>query len=397
MSWPLVKIGENVEKVNTWNPTQSLIDEEFSYIDLSSIDKDEKVISLNDVQLVTSETAPSRARQLVKKDDVLVATVRPNLNGVAVVPDSLEGATASTGYCVLRANDLTLDSKYLYYWVRTNTFIDEMMKNAIGANYPAVSDKIIKDSKIPLPPLAEQKRIAAILDKADAIRRKRQQAIKLADDFLRSVFLDMFGDPVSNPKGWSIDYLSNLGTFKNGLNYGKDEDGTNISCLGVGDFKSLDRIEGVATLSNIKLNTAPAEDYLLKDGDLVFVRSNGNKALVGRCIAVYPRDVPLTFSGFCIRFRISDEKISTDYLNYLFRMPSVKHEMLKGGQGANIQNINQKTLSEIIIPIPPQNLLNKFSQIIKVFKSIETKSHINSDKILNLLSSVSQRAFSGQL
>lgn len=195
------KIGEHVEKVNTWNPAQSLIDEEFSYIDLSSIDKDEKVISLNDVQLVTSETAPSRARQLVRKDDVLVATVRPNLNGVAVIPENLEGATASTGYCVLRANGLTLDSKYLYYWVRTNTFIDEMMKNATGANYPAVSDKIIKDSKIPLPPLAEQKRIAAILDKADAIRRKRQQAIKLADEFLRSVFLDMFGDPVTNPKG----------------------------------------------------------------------------------------------------------------------------------------------------------------------------------------------------
>jgi type I restriction enzyme S subunit len=67
---------------------------------------------------------------------------------------------------------------------------------------PRVSMKIFWEHEIPLPPLEEQKRIVTILDKADAIRQKRQQAIALADDFLRSVFLDMFGDPVTNPKGW---------------------------------------------------------------------------------------------------------------------------------------------------------------------------------------------------
>ncbi|HHQ4765686.1 TPA: restriction endonuclease subunit S, partial [Aeromonas veronii] len=143
--------------------------------------------------------APSRARQLVKENDLLIATVRPNLNGVALVTADFDGATASTGYCVLRANKNKLDERYLFYWVQSVHFIRDMISKATGANYPAVSDKIIFDSKIPLPPLAEQKRIAAILDKADAIRQKRQQAIALADDFLRSIFLDMFGDPVTNP------------------------------------------------------------------------------------------------------------------------------------------------------------------------------------------------------
>ena len=83
---------------------------------------------------------------------------------------------------------------------------------------PATTVAIVSKSKfeelqIPLPPLEEQKRIAAILDKADAIRRKRQQAIQLADDFLRSVFLDMFGDPVTNPKGWEVKHLGDCLDF----------------------------------------------------------------------------------------------------------------------------------------------------------------------------------------
>jgi type I restriction enzyme S subunit len=91
-----------------------------------------------------------------------------------------------------------------------------MVRQATGASYPAVSDAIVKGSKIPLPPLAEQKRIAAILDKAEAIRRKREQAIKLADEFLRSLFLDMFGDPVSNPKGWPQKPLRDCVEMANG-------------------------------------------------------------------------------------------------------------------------------------------------------------------------------------
>ncbi|HCG0782059.1 TPA: restriction endonuclease subunit S, partial [Pseudomonas aeruginosa] len=144
MSWPLVQIGRCVEKVRTWNPTggPECI---FQYVDLSSVDKSKKIIDLDDVAEISSADAPSRARQLVVTGDVLVATVRPNLNGVAVVPAELNGATASTGYCVLRADEKNLHGRYLFYWVQTDSFVEEMMSKATGANYPAVSDKIIKE------------------------------------------------------------------------------------------------------------------------------------------------------------------------------------------------------------------------------------------------------------
>jgi type I restriction enzyme S subunit len=85
-----------------------------------------------------------------------------------------------------------------------------MVKKATGASYPAVSDRIVLDSNMPLPPLPEQRRIADILDKADAIRRKRKEAIALTEELLRSAFLEMFGDPVTNPKGWPMRTIGEL-------------------------------------------------------------------------------------------------------------------------------------------------------------------------------------------
>ena len=192
-------IGDYVGKCQTWNPKSSGVGS-FDYIDLSSVDKDTK--SIASIERYECSDAPSRARQLVETDDVLVATVRPNLNGAALVNGAHHGMTASTGYCVLRPDKDKLDSRFLFHWVKTGVFVQRMVDVATGANYPAVSDAKIKASKIPLPPLAEQKRIAGILDAADALRAKRSEALAQLDTLLQSTFLDMFGDPVTNPMGW---------------------------------------------------------------------------------------------------------------------------------------------------------------------------------------------------
>jgi Restriction endonuclease S subunits len=200
MSLREISIGELVNKCKTWNPQKSE-KTTFDYIDLSSVDKDLKAIV--STERIQCSDAPSRARQLVEKDDILISTVRPNLNGVAQVKDNHVGMTASTGYCILRPKPEKLDSNYLFQWVKTESFIKKMVDVAIGANYPAVSDSKVKESTIPLPPLPEQKRIAAILDAADALRTQRRQSIAELDLLLQSTFLEMFGDPVENPKGWN--------------------------------------------------------------------------------------------------------------------------------------------------------------------------------------------------
>lgn len=146
--------------------------------------------------------APSRARQLVRDGDVLVSTVRPNLNGVASVPAGLDRAIASTGFAVLRVQADRLDSRYLFHWVRTRTFIDDMVRKSTGASYPAVSDGTVKASEIPLPTLREQRRIAAFLDEADALRVKRRRTLTLLDELVDAAFFDTFGNPDTNPLGF---------------------------------------------------------------------------------------------------------------------------------------------------------------------------------------------------
>ena len=106
----------------------------------------------------------------------------------------------------------------------------------------------------------------------------------------------------------------------------------------------------------------PSEEYLLKDDDIVFVRSNGNKALVGRSLAVYPGDVPTTFSGFCIRYRKHDKEVTVPYLLRVLKTDSIRLKM--AGRGANIQNLNQQILGTLKIPVPPIELQNQFADFV---------------------------------
>jgi type I restriction enzyme S subunit len=162
--WPRLPIGEVTDSASNWNPNYCPATE-FVYIDIAAIDQVRKRI-IGARQMLGSE-APSRARQLIRAGDVLVSTVRPNLNAVAKVPDYLEGATASTGFCVLRPRKTRINSDYLFALVRGAAFIDAMVRQATGASYPAVTDQIVRAWMAPCPPLALQseyaRRVTAIL------------------------------------------------------------------------------------------------------------------------------------------------------------------------------------------------------------------------------------------
>ncbi|EDA3138625.1 restriction endonuclease subunit S [Salmonella enterica] len=283
------------------------------------------------------------------------------------------------------SNDI-LNTRYLFYFM--DKYVERLRVLSIGGVIKYIKIGMLTDVEIPLPCLTEQKRIAAILDKAYGTLQKREQSIKLADDFLRATFLDMFGDPVENPKRWDVTSLLEYGSFKNGMNFSKGESGATLKCLGVGDFKSLTTITCMDNIGEIELNILPSTDYLLNDGDLVFVRSNGNKALVGRCLTIYPGKEKVTFSGFCIRYRIENTSITPEYLNFLFRTPSMKQQMLSGGQGANIQNISQGTLSTLRIPVPPLDKQLAFARLVDFHASIVKKQYdkmAESEKLFDAL------------
>ena len=254
-----------------------------------------------------------------------------------------------------------IDKNYFVYAVRQK--LDEMGRKTHGATMKHIVKKDFDATQIPYPSLEEQSEIATNLDKVSNVIENRKQELQLLDTLIKARFVEMFGDPVANDKGWKTKPLLDMGKCKNGMNFHYDDSGVEISCLGVGDFKDLSVIDNTKKLSIVSLNEMPSEEYLLKDGDIVFVRSNGNKDLVGRSLAIYPGNLPTTFSGFCIRYRIHDDEITVPYLLRVLKMESMRKKM--AGRGANIQNLNQQILGTLVIPVPPIELQNQFVDFVR--------------------------------
>ena len=217
--------------------------------------------------------------------------------------------------------------------------------------------------EIPIYPHEMQLDIVDRLNRVQAIIDMRQQELQKLDNLVKARFVEMFGDPVINPMDWPTKPLLEMGYCKNGMNFHTGDSGIEMHCLGVGDFKDYSVIDGTDYLPTISLNEAPPEESMLQDGDLVFVRSNGNKALVGRCLLVYPHNTPTTYSGFCIRYRLTSAEVNIVYLLRVLKTDSMRKKM--AGRGANIQNLNQQILAALNIPTPPLELQERFTAFVE--------------------------------
>lgn len=284
---------------------------------------------------------------------------------------------------------VAIDKNYFVYAVRRK--LVEMGMKTHGATMKHIVKKDFDATLIPYPTLDKQAEIAVNLNKVSSIIEAREQELQLLDNLIKARFVEMFGDPVMNEKGWITKSLLDMGRCKNGMNFHYDDEGVEINCLGVGDFKELSIIDNTDELPTVSLKEMPSEEYLLKDDDIVFVRSNGNKALVGRSIAVYPGNVPTTFSGFCIRYRKHDNEIIVPYLLRALKADSMRMKMT--GRGANIQNLNQQILGTLVIPVPPIELQNQFADFVKQVDKSKVKVQKALDETQKLFDSLMQQYF----
>jgi len=190
--WQTRKLSELLERTETVNPLESP-ELEFDYIDVSSVSN--ATFAIETTQRLKGKEAPSRARKLVRTNDIIFATIRPTLRRIAPVPPYLDKQVCSTGYVVLRPKQC-LDHRFLFYFLFTEDFLGQMGSLQKGASYPAVTDGDVKCQEIPLPPLPEQQRIVALLDEAFAslattkanAERNRQNARTVFESHLQSVF-----------------------------------------------------------------------------------------------------------------------------------------------------------------------------------------------------------------
>ena len=260
-----------------------------------------------------------------------------------------------------------------------------------GATRQKLTQATMRKMMIPNLPMDRQLAIVAQLNKIVNIIEYREQEIEKLSNLIKSRFVEMFGNPVLNEKGWRTKPLLDMGNCKNGMNFHYDDCGVEINCLGVGDFKDLSVIDDTKQLPTVSLNEMPSEEYLLKDNDIVFVRSNGNKELVGRSIAVYPGNVATTFSGFCIRYRKYDDEVIIPYLLRVLKTDSIRRKM--AGRGANIQNLNQQILGTLIVPIPPLELQNQFADFVQQVDKSKSVIQKSLDELEILKKSLMQKYF----
>ena len=346
---------------------------------------------LNFEDLIFIDKKKVRSNQMILKGDILICTSSgsKNLVGKAVIADRDLPCTFGAFCKIVRVK--AMDAAFVGHFFQSPRYRREISKASAGANINNIRNEHIDDMEILVYSDAEQHRIAVVLDKvSDLIAKHRQQLDKL-DELVKSRFIKMFGDPVLNPFEWSTRPLLEMGYCKNGMNFHTGDRGIEMHCLGVGDFKEYSVIDGTDHLPIVSLNEVPSEESMLQDGDIVFVRSNGNKALVGRCLVVYPRSTPTTYSGFCIRYRLTGDEVNTAYLLRVLKTDSMRERM--AGRGANIQNLNQQILATLEIPTPPMRLQEQFAAFVAQTDKSKLAIKQSLEKLETLKKSLLQKYF----
>ncbi|MNQ95947.1 Type-1 restriction enzyme EcoKI specificity protein [compost metagenome] len=238
MSWPLVCLSEIVEVMHQGINTAAdkIIYAQRGMPIIQSKHLKDEGLDFNDVKFLgPADASRYNPKYAPRENDILFANI--GTIGKSLIVRKMPEFMFAWNIFIIKPRHALVDVAFLKHYLDWLLSINYYDRYLTGGTVKFVSKSVMEGIEVPLPPLSEQKRIAAILDKADAIRRKRQQAVRLADDFLRAVFLDMFGDPVINSKGWTVKKWGNVLNIVNGRNQKAVEDSNgNYPICGSGGF-----------------------------------------------------------------------------------------------------------------------------------------------------------------
>ena len=280
----------------------------------------------------------------------------------------------SPAYINLKANAGVNPAFYDYYF-KVQYWLMAFFSYGKGVSYDnrwTLSAETLMNYPVVALSYGEQCKRADYLDRKcsqiDAIIARQQEVIEK----LKAYKLSKINEIVVEVEGITA-HLGYVANMKNGLNFNVVPDGKTLKFLGVGDFKDHYVLNSEEMFSDILIDTEIDSDYMIQSGDIVFVRSNGSKELVGRAVMVENVTFPLSYSGFCIRLRnLRTDILNSKYLLYFFRSPYFRKQLEKYSQGSNITNINQVILSQIPIIIPPVEVqLKAIRKVEKMLAAID--------------------------
>jgi type I restriction enzyme S subunit len=433
--------------------------EEFLYVDIGSID------SLGHIEVpkqVRPQEAPTRARKDIREGDTILATTRPYLRKIACVPGYLDGHICSTGFCVLRPNAAVVLPGYVFWVARSDVVMLQVISRMRGVAYPAVSDDDVRAAWVPLPPLNEQRRIVARLEELLSglevgisslnralakLKRYRQAVLKAAvegelsrewreahrgqvepaSELLERILKERlarwdaeqrakggrsvkYQEPLvlntselpELPKGWewaSLDQLAWVSSY-----------GTSTKCRpkseGCPVLRITNVVNGRVSLEDLKY-ASPAADLEVQDalepGDMLVIRTNGSRDLIGRAaVVVDALDQPHFYASYLIRFRLVPFTGIWAWMNAIWPSGPIRRWIqARVPSSAGQHNISMSTLRALPVPVPPlaeqESIAAELKRRLSEADRLEAALQTNLTRAGRLRQAILKRAFSGEL
>ncbi len=388
MKWPSVQLGE-IAAIERSSIAPSAIVCGTRYVGLEHIESGGGSLSYGEV--ANGELASNKFR--FSPNHILFGKLRPYLAKI-VAPD-FEGICSTDILPILPTS--RVNKRYLLHFLRLNRTVDWAASRATGVNLPRLSPSELASLEIPLPPLPEQRRIAAILDKADALRRKRQRTIDLLDSLTQSIFLEMFGEPDQTDPQLP---LGNVLT--------RIDSGWSPSCL---DRPADEHEHGVLKLSAITggqylefqnkalpAGIAPKSGTEVAAGDVLLCRKNTTE-LVGSSVYVWDSRRRLHMSDLFFRLVPKEGLVDPIFLQAQISISSRRRKIseMSGGAAGSMPNVSKARLRELQILVPPIGAQVRFAQAARHQRFAWTTAVQAFNGANSLFASLQHRAFSGQL
>jgi type I restriction enzyme S subunit len=398
VSWPLVKLGTVSEFIR--NGASIKQSNDAAGLPITRIETiADRTVNLDKCGFAdVSESEYLNYR--LRNGDILISHINSekHLAKCAIFESDRGDIVHGMNLLCLRPSSGVIFSKYLFHYLSCPVFlrlIPAITKKSV--NQASFTVTAFKDLEIPLPPLSEQKRIAAILDKADAIRRKRQQAIQLADDFLRAVFLDMFGDPVTNPKGFRKGPITELADIITGNAFKSDEYVSDSEvavrlCRGTNVLTSYFDWSDTAYWPKDQLDGL--ERYLLSSGDVILAMdrpwiSSGLK------VCIFPDQEVDTYLVQRVARLRPKEAMFSEYIYSCIKSQAFEKHCCP--TETTVPHISPVELRGYEVLIPDKTALTNYHATVGKIKSAIAGMQDAASYAGNAFESLSQKAFSGQL
>ena len=354
-------------------------------------------LNFNSIKYIPPNFYNSMRNGKILKRDILIVKDGATTGKVSFVNDNFpfENAAVNEHVFILRPNKELLDARYTFYYLYSINGQKQIHSDFRGSAQGGISRGFIGKIFIPLPPINIQREIAEYLDKVTNAIQNRKKAIKLTDQFLKSAFVEIFGDPLNNPKGWQTGIIKNAVQYSEyGTSKKSNKEKLGVPILGMSNLNSSGELD-LTKLNYVELSENEFNKLKLTKGDVIFNRTNSTE-LIGKT-AYWDRNIDAVLASYLIKLTMNSKVdpiwfsnlLNTKYYKSLFA--------LKCKKAVNQSNISPTLLKEFPMYFPPKELQMQYAEIFKQIRLLKDKQNKSEIELDNLFNNLMQKAFNGEL